>query len=239
MIKYNVTNSMIGNIYPIFLSNNKLVEDPSYYLYRIVSPGLSPDLIPYISLEKISERTKIGNPKEFCDSQKKKAIREHLDVISMCLGSREGLEEKAVEFLQGILWRDKPVIDDGFPGFPLIEMENGNNIQKSVIIGLRDTMRWKYYKLYPGNYVDILWTAKTYAVFKLCGEKGKEEVWIEPVGLYSNTDPNMKNPLPVNLESLDYPTDRWSITKGKLSELNRALKKLEWESFNRKEICVD
>lgn len=36
----------------------------------------------------------------------------------------------------------------------------------------------------------------------------------------------MKNPLPVNLESLDYPTDRWSITKGKLSELNRALKSL-------------
>lgn len=68
----------------------------------------------------------------------------------MCLGSREGLEEKAVEFLQGILWRDKPVIDNGFPGFPLIEMENGNNIQKLVIIGLRDTMRWKYYKLYPG-----------------------------------------------------------------------------------------
>lgn len=238
MIKYNLTNSMIGNIYPIFLSNNKLVEDPSYYLYRIISPGLSPDLIPYISLEKIGERTKIGNPKEFCDSQKKKVV-EHLDVISMCLGGREDLEEKAVPFLQNLLWRDKPVIDNGFPGFPLIEMENGNNIQKSIIIGLRDALRWKTYKLFLGNYVDILWTANTYVVFKLNGEKGKPEVWIEPVGVYKNTDPGMKNPLPVDLNSLDYPTDRWSTEKGKLSELNRALKRLEWESFNRKEICVD
>lgn len=239
MIEYSLTNSMIGNIYPIFLNNNKLIEDPSYYLYRIISPSLSPDFIPYISLEKIGEKTKNGsNPKEFCDSPKKKTI-EHLDVISMCLGSREDLKDKAVPFLQNILWRDKPVIDNAFPKFPLIEMENGNNIQKALIIGLRDALRWKTYKLHPGNYVDILWTASTYAVFRLCGEKGKPEVWIEPVGVYRNTDPGMKNPLPVDLNSLGYPTDKWSSEKGKLSELNRGLKKLEWESFNREEICVD
>lgn len=224
MIKYNLVNSMIGNVYPFFLSNSKMREDPSYYLYRIVSPSLSEDLIPYISLEKISEKTKVGNQSEFYGQDS--------DIISMCLGNRDKVQEKSIEFLKSILWRDNPVIESNGVKFPLIKMENGNNIQKSIIIGLRDSIRWKNYKFQSGFYVDILWTADTFMLFRL--HSSKDEVWIEPVGLYKNTDPGMKSPIKIDLEKVDYPHEKWSTSKGKISELNRALKKLEWESFNRK-----
>lgn len=230
MIKYNLTNSLIGNIYPFFLGNSKLTtSDASYYLYQVVSPKLSPDLIPYISLNKISEKTKIGAQGEF--------YGQGLDIISACLGNRDKVREKAVSYLKSILWRENPVIDraEG-DNFPLIEMENGNNIQKSIIIGLRDSIRWKNYKFQEGNYIDILWGPDTFMLFKIIGgEKGKSEIGIEPVGLYKNLDPEMKNPLPIDLSSVDYPLDRWSISeKNKASEMNRVIKKLEWESFNRR-----
>lgn len=229
MIKYNLVNSLIGNVYPFFLSNNKLATDPSYYLYQVVSPKLSPDLIPYISLKKISEKTKVGSPNEFYGHEN--------DVISTCLGNKDKAKDRSVSYLKSILWRDSPIIDSptSQDGFPLIEMENGNNIQKSLIIGLRDSIRWKNYKYQDGFYIDILWNQNSFMLFKICGEKSRKEVWIEPVGLYSNMDPGMTNPLSIDLEAVDYPRDRWNLEdKNKISEMNRVLKKLEWESFNRK-----
>ena len=228
MIKYNLVNSLIGNIYPFFLSNNKLYTDPSYYLYKVISPCLSPDLVPYISLEKISEKTRIGSQNEY--------YGKNSDIISMCLGNKEKTKERGVSYLKSILWRDNPIIDSpkDEDNFPLIEMENGNNIQKSIIIGLRDSLRWKNYKFQEGSYVDILWGQDTFMLFKFCGDKNKQELWIEPVGLYSNLDPGMKNPFSIDLNSVDYPKEKWNV--GDKSEINRVLKKLEWESFNRSTI---
>ena len=71
-------------------------------------------------------------------------------------------------------------------------------------------------------------------LFKFCGDKNKQELWIEPVGLYSNLDPGMKNPFSIDLNSVDYPKEKWNV--GDKSEINRVLKKLEWESFNRSTI---
>lgn len=233
MIKYNLVNSLIGNVYPFFLNNNKLSTDPSYYLYQVVSPKLSPDLIPYISLKKISEKTKLGSQAEYYGKGN--------DVISICLGNKEKTRDKEVSYLKSLLWRENPIIDlPEDDEFPLIEMENGNNIQKAIIIGLRDSIRWKNYKFQEGYYVDILWGQNTFMLFKICGEKGKQEIWFEPFGLYSNLDPGMFNPLPVNLETIDYPKDRWNIgDKNKASEMNRSLKKLEWESFNKRDMTLE
>lgn len=228
MIKYNLTNSLIGNVYPFFLNNTRLdVDGPSYYLYQVTTPGLSPDMIPYISLKKISERTRVGSPNEYYGKE--------LDIIGMCIGNKDKAKERAIPYLKSILWKENPIIDlpEG-DGFPLIEMENGNNIQKAIIIGLRDSLRWKKYNFSAGFYIDILWGQNTFMLFKICGEKGKREIWIEPVGLYSNLDPNMSNPLPIDLANIDYPQDRWDISdKNKISELNRVIKKLEWESFSK------
>lgn len=230
MIKYNLVNSMIGNVYPFFLSN-KINTDHSYYLYQVVSPKLSSDLIPYISLSKISERTKTNSSNEHYGSG--------IDIISACLGigNKNKTKERAVSYLKSVLWKENPIID--LPedyGFPLIEMESGNNIQKSIVIGLRDSLRWKNYRFQEGNFIDILWGTDTFMVFKIKEDKEKQEIWLEPIGLYNNMDPNMKNPLPVDLGSIEYPKERWSVSdKSKISELNRVLKKLDWESFSRKE----
>lgn len=222
MVKYNLVNSMIGNVYPFFLSNQ--CPNESYYLYKIYSPKLSPDCIPYISLEKVSEKTK------------NEPYGHGSDVISILTG-KKGIEEKSVNFLlENILKKENPVIDKNGQEFPLIEMENGNNLQKSIIIGLRDAIRWKLYKFTTGRFVDILWTPTQFVLFEVKGddEKNPETIWLEPVGVYNNSDVNLEHPLDVNLGKLDYPKTAWS-GKNKASDLNRVLKKMEWESFNRKE----
>ena len=231
MIKYNLFNSMIGNYYPFFLGNSRMMEDTNYYLYKIISPSLSEDLVPYISMEKISEKTRQNDPNG-----------NGLDVILACLVNNKDKEinvEKSVNFLKGILWKDNPIVDSNGYKFPLIEMENGNNIQKSIVIGLRDSLRKKYYKYHSGSYIDVLWTPTTYVVFKIniSASKDKEEkASIHPVAIYKNTDVAMKNPLPEELIStIDYPRESWEIHGKTVSEFNQIIKKLEWASFNRKE----
>lgn len=217
MIKYNLFNSMIGNQYPFFLNNSALKD--SYYLYQILSPSLSPNCIPYISLTKISEKTKsepYGN-----DS----------DIISICLGTKKNIEKTAPEFIESLLKKEDPLVEGNNKKFPLVEMENGNNLQKSIIIGLRDALRWKSYKFTPGHFVDILWTSKDFLVFEIKGDK--ETIWLEPVAAYRNTDVNLETPLFVDWSRVDYPKDKF-IGVTKASDLNRIIKRIEWNSFDRR-----
>lgn len=221
MLKYNLVNSMIGEVYPFFLNNQS--PSDSYYLYRIFSPKLSKDCIPYISLEKISEKTK------------NEPYGHGSDILSICTGSKKNIESKGIEYLnEYILKKECPVIEKNGQEFPLIEMENGNGIQKSIIIGLRDSLRWKSYKFVSGRFVDILWTPKQFILFEIKEDKKNDSIWMEPVGVYNNIDANLTNPLNVDLSKIDYPKTCWS-GKTKASELNRVIKKLEWESFGRNE----
>lgn len=218
MITYNIVNSMIGNVYPFYLSNQTLQD--SYYLYRIYSPKLSPNCIPYFSLEKISEKTK------------NEPYGHGSDVISVLTGKKK-IEGKSVKFLiENYLKKENPVIDKNGLEFPLIEMENGNNLQKSVIIGLRDSIRWKFYKFNEGRFVDVLWTPSQFILFTVKEDSTKDSIWLEPVGVYNNMDVNMENPIEVDLSKIDYTKTIFS-GKNKASDLNRVLKKMEWESFNR------
>lgn len=224
MIKLNLVNSMIGNYYPFFLSNEHLND--SYYLYRLISPSLNPECIPYLSLEKISEKTKNKQPNG-----------NNIDVLSICLGNRKNLSERAAEMVSNIIKRNEKVdvvVDKNKDGeFPLIEMEQTNNIQKALIIGLRDALRWKLYKFLPGNYIDVLWTPTKFIVFEIKGSE--DNLWIEPVGMYNNSDMNLTNPIKIDLSKIEYPTTKVS-GKNKASDLNRMIKTLEWSSFTRKEI---
>ena len=226
MLKLCVNNSLIGSCYPFFLSNNELSES-SYYLYRIYSPSLSPELIPYISLEKISEKTRSNEPHE-----------KGADLISVCLGKRAS-NEKACEFVQSILKREEEIVIKANTSnkFPLIEMANTNSPQKSLIVGLRDALRWRIYRFIPGRFIDVLWTPTKFVVFKINAEE-QDAISLEPVAVYDNNDVNLTNPLNVNLNTIDYPKEKFS-GKGKASDLNRLLKRLEWNSFERRELRVE
>ena len=60
----------------------------------------------------------------------------------------------------------------------------------------------------------------------------KNEMWLEPRGIFLNSDPNMMNKID---KSFLYPTERFS-GDSKASAMNRALRKFEWKSFSASEI---
>ena len=230
--KYNLTNSMLGKIYPFFLSNNSKIRE-NFYLYQITSPGLSSSYIPYISLKKVGERS---------EDPKFPYLGKDSDIISICRGGNnnksrmEDIEKDNFKFISNILKKDEPLIDrNGDDYFPLIEMENGNNIQKSLIINLREMLRWKTYKFNPGNYVDILWTPDKFMLYKFSESEDNKYLEMCPVGLYSNLDPAMTEPINSD-DIISAPKYRWSLENNpkKYNEINYTIKKLEWESFTRR-----
>ena len=231
--KYNLTNSMLGKIYPFFIGNSPKIKE-NFYLYQITSPSLSPSYIPYISLKKVGERS---------EDYRFPYLGKDCDIISICRGGNgnktrmENIESDNLKFVENLLKKDEPLVDrNGEDKFPLIEMENGNNIQKSLIINLRELLRWKTYKFNPGNFVDVLWTQDKFMLFKFELSSDKKFIEMKPVGLYENTDPGLKNPINItDIESIA-PTYKWSAENNpkKYNEINYIIKKLEWESFTRR-----
>ncbi len=216
---YNLTGTLIGYQYPFFLGNTKLSD--SYYLYQITTPALNEDLVPYLSMVKISEKTK-------SDPSGKGS-----DVLSVCLGSKKNIQETGVEYLRGIVTRkEETEVKGNGKEFPWVTMTLGNNLQRTIIVSLRDAIRWKTYKFTPGHYIDLLWTVKDFLVFKICGD-GKDCIWIEPVAAYRNTDVELENPIPVDWTRINYPKEKFSGF-AKASDLNRSIKRLEWSCFDRR-----
>ena len=218
MNKMNLSGSMLGYTYPFFLNNSNL--STAYYQYDIYSPAISEDCIPYISLTKVNEKTK-NNPSGN-DS----------DIISVCLGSKKNIEEEATNYIADILKKEDVVIERNGTGFPWIEMKEGLNVQRSVIISLRDSLRWKNYRFAADHYIDVLWTPTEFVVFKICGND--KEIWLEPQAVYKNSDVKLQNSLDVDLSKIEYPKEKFSKESSKISEINRMIKKMEWNSFERK-----
>jgi hypothetical protein len=215
---YNLTGTLIGYQYPFFLGNTKLSD--SYYLYQITTPALSPNTVPYLSMTKISEKTK-------SDPSGKGS-----DILSVCLGSRKNIQETGVKFMQTVVKKEETSVVGNGKEFPWVEMTLGNNLQKTMIVCLRDALRWKAYKFTPGHYIDLLWTIKDFLVFKIVGD-GKDSIWLEPVSAYRNTDVEMKNPIPVDWTRINFPKEHFTGF-AKASDLNRTLKRLEWGCFDRR-----
>ena len=212
-------NNFLGYQCPFFLGNKWFGEE--YYQYQIYSPGLDEKLNPYFSLFKISEKTKNNTPNG-----------QGSDIIASLLGTKRKITKTCSEYISDMMKKDEPVVVPKDSDFPWITMEPGGLLQKSLIIGLRDSLRWKMYKFFPGRMIDVLWTEKEYVVFNINGSKEDETLWLEPVAVYSLSDPEMRNPLPVK----PIITKEKFTGPGKISDLNRYVKRAEWSSFDRRSL---
>lgn len=230
MRKYCLKNSLLGNYYPMFISNTTLGS--SVYLYRVVSPGLSSKSIPQVSLEKAAEITKKGDP---CADEDDMHSMDVLIALLDPRGDLPSMEKKSVEYLKGILKKENPSVyyrDENL--FPTVDMGMDNNMQKSIIVNLRDELRWKCYRFFGERLVDILWTPTKFATFKIVEDS--EKLSLIPVALYDNKDISMKNPIKCSFDNVE---KLGLVFKGKTknSDMNRAIKQLEWKSFDRQEIA--
>lgn len=236
-----VENNMIGNIYPFYLNNSfETVEnqDKEYLLYQISSPSLSPNLVPYITFSKIGERT--SQPLKPKDKAMKHRLYSNDGIIfAYCnKGTNKDLEELGFEFVTESLKKFEviPEVVKNGRNFPLIELQPGCNIQKNLLISLRNSLRWTKYKFSAGCFIDILWTPTTFIKFKICGDN--DVIWLEPEAAYKLTDVEMANPLPVKMSTINYPKVKYSKDRVKISEFNTAIRLLEWKSFDRQEFSI-
>lgn len=209
------SNNLIGKVYPFFLDNNKL---SSYYLYQIISPKLSSDLIPFFTITKISERTEKGEPYGSDDN-----------IISVINQNKKMSANDNRVFVEDLLKKDVPYVEPNEKNFPLIELESGINLQKSLIVSLRDLLRWNKYKFAEGKKIDVLVAPDKFLICNI--RTNNDTIWLEPENLYSVMDPNMSNPLDlsVNKISVSSITKKFS-GKNRISELNRAIKRYEYNN---------
>ena len=229
-------NTMIGKVYPFFLNNTNL---QSYYLYQVNTPGISSNEVPLLSLTKLSEKTM--NKGEY--SMKEGDTRQYdLDVIFTIIHSRTNSFKKISDFMyrnildraEGVYGKADLYYDLNEFKFPMWEVEKNNNVTRAIIVGVRDQLRWSKYRFQEGCYIDVLVTPTKFAVFKLVGD-GKDQLWLEPVGVYNNYDVDMKNNLTDSLGKLNYPKVKWSGEK-RASDINRVIRSMEQKSFDAAEI---
>lgn len=235
-------SNMIGNIYPFYINNSTMSE---YYVYQITSPSLSDELIPYITFDKIGEKVPGSyvelelaniNSKNLYSDSVKRCLKYKFtsgDIFKYCNRKVKNIEEAGYSFVYESLKTEPqvPEIKKNGENFPLIEMQNGTVLQKKVLIALRNSLRWIKYNFNPGNFIDILWTPKTFIKFEICGDEN--EIYIKPVNAYKLTDFDMKNPLSININSINYPKNKWTKEQIKSGEFNSDIRQLEWKSFDR------
>lgn len=213
-----INNSLIGNCYPMYLGNEGEV---SCYLYQVVSPGLTEKLDPIVSLQKVGEITKKGDFQAKSNNEMMSC-----DVLAYLNGkSRDGV----LDYFKEMVDDKVEVIDRGeseFPGF--VMKDDDPSTQKGLIIDIRDAIRWKHYKFAPGSEVDVLWTPDKYAVCVVEEGKEKDSIRLVPKALYDTRDIGRAWPIPYDFQ--DYTPEDF-VGKYRVSELNRAIKKIEINSF--------
>lgn len=217
-----MSNTLLNNIYPFFLENIKFGQ--AFYLYQVVSPKMTEDFTPLVSFKKVGERTRKNDP----SYNNEKGKFNDLDILTIL--TRSKARKNTTSYLnEDIINRDKDarkkevkLYDMGEGEFPAYELSNLTT--KATIVGIRDNLRWQFYKFQPGKLVDILLTPTEFGIFEIKGD-GKE-LWLEQKAVYSTNDPGMINPL-------EYKTS--SITNHKFrgnSELNKAIRAREWKAFD-------
>lgn len=228
--KLRLYNTMIGRVFPFFLGNEGDLS--TYYLYQLLSPGLTDTLAPLMTLKKVCEKT---GKNDYSATQES---MNHGDVLATLVKSRSGLEKRALDYIYGNLLQRGGSGESGHvrakfhrngTDFPMWELEATNAIPKILITGMRSNLRYARYKFIPGNKIDILLSPTQFGVFKI--EGSKDELWLTPEAVYLNTDIAMKNPLKIDLAKVNYPTQHWT-GKSKVSDLNRAVYGWDWKSFD-------
>ena len=211
--------NLLGKQYTFFLSNYDLPND-SFFIYAITSPGMMKDLeTPLISLEKIGEKCKPGQ-----------GFEQGRDILSYCLGGKTNIDKRSIEWIKNLMRNEELFVSLDGTNFPKVEMIPDRLVQKNLVCGLRDTIRWKYYRFFQGRKIDILWTPNEFVVFNIKGDDS--HIWFEPVGVYKNTDFRLEEPIPVDLDIINTRDLHWE--KGKISEINQTIRKIEFNSFDTK-----
>lgn len=223
--------TLIGSQFPFYLDNSCLGD--SYYHYQIVSPSMLADLTPLFTLKKVSEKTG-----KYHYSASIKSWN-HADIISTLLKSKKDIKTNSVNFIEKLLSKKEGTffekklsginVYENNNDFPLIELDNSALVTRTLIVDLRDMLRWRNYKFSPGNYIDILISLDKFLVTKVEGEG--EAIWLKPEAVYSTEDVDMRTPIEVDLNTLHYPKGKFE-GKVRVSELNRAIKAAEWKSFD-------
>ena len=213
-------NIMMGRYYTFFLNNKDL---STWYLYRIFSPCASDVDYPMVSLTKVGERT---GTRDFQVKEKKGSAMKSCDLISTILG-KEGSVEDYIDFIQnqvinGIEGSHNPTLKKFPPDIiaekgdmPAWEIMPGteNYLTKLTIIELRDKLRWSKYKFIPGNFIDLMITPSKFGLLEIMGDKN--EMWLEPRGIFLNSDPNMMN-------KIDKPFVAFTLDDGYLDNYTTA-----------------
>ena len=200
--------SFFNKCYPFFLDNNDLGS--AFYLYQVVSPALGRRNNPLISLKAVGEKTRQGDLDDLEDLNLISTIKPGKNPIvylSKDIINRDKNERK----------RDVRLINMGEGKFPAWDYNNLTT--KTIILGLRESLRNKFYKLTPGKKVDVLLTYNKFGVFEIKG-KGND-MWLELKGVYSINDPGM-------MEKENYTENE--ITKlrfNNITELSKAIKQRE------------
>lgn len=214
--------NLIGNYYPMYLGNEG--TEVSCYLYRVISPNLTENLDPVISMQKVGEITKKGDFQAKSNTEMMSS-----DILAYLNGkSRDGV----LDYFKELIGKDE-VIDRGeseFPGF--VMKDEDPSTQKGLIVEMRDALRWKHYKFAPGSEVDVLWNPTQFAMCKVEEGSEKDSIRLVPKALYDMRDIAKVNPIPCDFE--DYVPQDFS-GKYRVSELNRTIKKIETNSFNNHE----
>lgn len=219
-------NNYLGNYYPFFLNNYNLTDQ--HYLYQLYSPGINENQNPYISMIKVSEKTHYG------------IYGKETDILRLCIDKpKEGedsTKQTPIEYLESMFKNlGVEIKAGGSKKFPMIEIKEtleheSLEIPRTLIVNLRDSLRWKFYRFYKDRYIDILWTPTDFALYQI--KIDDENLFLEPVGLYENRDVMMQDKLDVNYYKLQ--TYKWKKDLIKATDLNRFIRKLEWGAFDRR-----
>ena len=233
---YNLQDNMIGGYYPFFMTNEELGD--TGYVYQITTPSYNKTTLrPYISLTKVCDKTFPAKGEKIIsrdndilfyglEEQYRESLKDEHGVVDRSKINWVGQVRRAVD-IKGA--RVIPNIQKD--GFPLIEITGTDlDIQKNLILNLRNNFRWKRYKIKEGNKIDVLWTKTTFMVFDI--REGDDDSYrLVPCGLYRTTDISLTNNLLP--ENFTFESQRYSK---KASEFLIGIKRLEERFLDRGEI---
>ncbi len=238
----SVKDNLLYNYYPFYLDNKFGLGDV-HYLYQLVSPTYNKKTcVPYFSLIKVSEKNTYYT--------QALPLGKDDDILTVCKNGMDSIrkgekldrEFDKVKFICENFLKEKEtatVVSGESNKFPNIELAEDTNkeLQKMLIVGIRSYLRWKNYKLFIGRKVDILVTRHEFIVADI---KGNDEyIWLEPTALYKNNDVMMSTPLDMSGFNVDGFKNfaKWKKEEFKPGELSKLINKVEFESFDRRNIC--
>ena len=195
---YYITDNMIGGYFPFFMTNEEL--GTAGFVYQIGSPSYNKQTLkPYISLFKVcdmildKEGKSVSKDNDLLvailDEQYKESLKDEEGTIDRSKVNFTSCVKRMVD-IKGTRVIPNQMRD----GFPLVEINCvDTSIQANLLVNIRNSLRWKKYRIKVGNTVDVLWSHTKFAVFEICGDA--DSFWLKPVGLYKNTDIMMRDNL--------------------------------------------